>query len=95
IYPMLFDLRSVARLVGLPYFPVVAQMLALPVLGPFALLPLPSKWVIEYGQPIVTADYPSEMAEDPMAVFDLTDQVRARIQTMIDRNLMGRRSLLL
>ncbi len=95
IYPMLFDLRIVARLLGFPYFPVVAQMFALPVLGPFALLPLPSKWIIEYGDPIDTASFGSDLAEDPMALFDLTDQVRERIQQMLHRNLMGRRSVFL
>ena len=95
IYPMLFDLRIVARLLGFPYFPVVPQMFALPVLGPFALLPLPSKWIIEYGDPIDTASFGSELAEDPMALFDLTDQVRERIQQMLHSNLMGRRSVFL
>ncbi|MFO7962121.1 MAG: 1-acyl-sn-glycerol-3-phosphate acyltransferase [Nitriliruptoraceae bacterium] len=95
IYPMLFDLRIVARLLGFPYFPVVPQMFALPMLGPFALLPLPSKWIIEYGDPIDTASFGSDLAEDPMALFDLTDQVRERIQQMLQRNLMGRRSVFL
>ena len=95
IYPMLFDLRIVARLLGLPYFPVVPQMFALPLLGPFALLPLPSKWIIEYGEPIDTSVLGTELSEDPMALFDLTDQVRERIQQMLHRNLMGRRSVFL
>jgi 1-acyl-sn-glycerol-3-phosphate acyltransferase len=95
IYPMVYDLRLLARLLGLPYFPVVAQMFALPVLGPLALLPLPSKWIIEYGEPIDTTSYGPDAADDPMAVFDLTDQVRDRIQEMLYRNLMGRRSVFL
>jgi hypothetical protein len=73
----------------------VPQMFALPVLGPLALLPLPSKWVIEYGEPIDTTRYGPDAADDPMAVFDLTDQVRDRIQQMLYRNLMGRRSVFL
>jgi 1-acyl-sn-glycerol-3-phosphate acyltransferase len=95
IYPMLFDLRILARIFGFPYFPFVAQFLALPVLGPFALLPLPTKWIIEYGAPIATDTVDVETAEDPMAVFDLTDEVRDTIQEMLYRNLMGRRSVFL
>ena len=95
IYPLLYDLRVVARLLGLPYFPVVPQMFALPVLGPFALLPLPSKWIIEYGEPIDTTAYGPDASDDPMAVFDLTDRVRDTIQQMLLRNLMGRRSIFL
>jgi 1-acyl-sn-glycerol-3-phosphate acyltransferase len=95
IYPLVFDLRIVARALGLPYFPVVAQMLALPVLGPFALLPLPSRWIIEYGEPIDTSEFGPDAADDPMVLFDLADQVRDRIQGMLHRNLMGRRSVFL
>ncbi len=95
IYPLLFDLRLLARLLDLPYAPVVAQLFTLPLLGPFALLPLPSKWVIEYGEPMESMEDAQEIADDPMAVFDLTDQVRATIQGMLHRNLMGRRSVFL
>ena len=95
IWPMVYDLRLVARVLGLPYFPVVAQMFALPVLGPLALLPLPSKWVIEYGEPIDTTEYGPEAADDPMVVFDLADRVRDTIQDLLHRNLMGRRSVFL
>jgi 1-acyl-sn-glycerol-3-phosphate acyltransferase len=95
IYPLVYDMKLLARLLGLPYFPVVAQMFALPVLGPLALLPLPSKWIIEYGDPIDTTAYGPEAADDPMAVFDLTDRVRDTIQEMLYRNLMGRRSVFL
>lgn len=93
IYPLLYDFKSLARIFGFPYFPVTAQMLALPVLGPFALLPLPSKWSIEYGEPIDTSSYGAKGADDPMAVLDLAEQVRDRIQQMLYRNLMGRKSV--
>jgi 1-acyl-sn-glycerol-3-phosphate acyltransferase len=95
IWPMVYDLKLLARALGLPYFPVVAQMFALPVLGPLALLPLPSKWIIEYGEPIDTSAYGPEAADDPMVVFDLADRVRDTIQGLLHRNLMGRRSVFL
>ncbi|MBW3659173.1 MAG: acyltransferase family protein [Actinobacteria bacterium] len=93
IYPLVYDVRVLARLLGFPYFPIVAQMFAAPVLGPLSLLPLPTKWHIEYGEPIDTTDYGPDAADDPMAVFDLTDRVRDTIQQMLYRNLMGRRSV--
>ena len=93
IYPLLFDLKPLARVLGLPYLPVVPQLFALPVLGPAALLPLPSKWSIEYGDPIDTTAYGPDAADDPMTVFDLTDRVRDTIQQMLYRALMGRRSV--
>lgn len=93
IYPLILDLKALARLFGVPYFPVVAQMLAFPLLGPLALLPLPTKWHITYGEPIDTTAYGADAADDPMAVFDLTDRVRDTIQQMLYRDLMGRRSI--
>jgi 1-acyl-sn-glycerol-3-phosphate acyltransferase len=76
IYPMMGNLRSVARLLGMPYFPVTPTF---PWLGPLGLVPLPSKWLIEFGKPIETAHL-REDADDPMVVFNLADQVRETIQ---------------
>ena len=90
IYPMLANVQFLARLFGFPYFPITAQF---PLLGPLGLLPLPSKWVIDFGEPIDTTPYGPEAADDPMLVFELTDRVRDTIQQMLYRNLMGRRSI--
>jgi 1-acyl-sn-glycerol-3-phosphate acyltransferase len=75
-YPMLGNVRSLARLLGLPYFPVTPTF---PWLGPLGLIPLPSKWLIEFGKPIETAHLADD-AEDPMVIFNLADQVRETIQ---------------
>lgn len=93
IYPLLWDATALARVLDLPYVPIVAQTLALPVLGPAALLPLPSRWAIHYGEPIDTTAYGPEAADDPMTVFDLADEVRERIQQQLYSMLMGRRSV--
>jgi len=90
IYPMLGNLKTLARLLGLPYLPVTPTF---PLLGPFGLIPLPSKWIIEFGEPIETASYGPEAADDPMLVFNLTDQVRETIQQTLYSLLMQRRSI--
>ena len=77
IYPMLADLKPLARLLGLPYFPVTPTF---PWLGPLGLVPLPSKWMIQFCPPIPTAHL-TEHADDPMVVYNLADQVRETIQT--------------
>jgi len=64
-----------------------------PWLGPLGLVPLPSKWIIEFGEPIATEDFPVGAADDPMLVFNLTDQVRETIQHTLYRLLMARRSV--
>ncbi|TDD69462.1 acyltransferase family protein [Jiangella aurantiaca] len=80
IYPMIGNAESLARLLGLPYFPLTPTF---PWLGPLGLVPLPSKWIIEFGEPIRTDDYPPGAADDPMVVFELTDQVRDTIQATL------------
>jgi len=90
IYPMVANLKFLARIFGLPYFPVTWQF---PLLGPLGVLPLPSKWSIEFGEPIDTTPYGSEGADDPMLVFEMTDRVRDTIQQMLYRTLLGRGSI--
>jgi 1-acyl-sn-glycerol-3-phosphate acyltransferase len=90
IYPVIGNLSAVARAVGLPYLPITPTF---PWLGPLGLIPLPSKWIIEFGKPIRTDEYPPGAADDPMLVFDLADQVRESIQQALYRLLMQRRSV--
>jgi 1-acyl-sn-glycerol-3-phosphate acyltransferase len=92
IYPMLTDVKLLARLFGLPYFPVTPLF---PLAGLAGLVPLPSKWRIAFGEPIYTNDYAASDAEDPMVTFELTDQVRETIQQTLYRLLAGRRNVFL
>lgn len=81
IYPKIGDLRTLARLLGLPYLPITPLF---PWLGPLGLVPLPSKWMIEFGEPIRTDEYEPSAADDPMTVFNITDHVREVIQQMLN-----------
>jgi 1-acyl-sn-glycerol-3-phosphate acyltransferase len=92
IYPMLGNMPTVARLLGLPYVPITPTF---PWLGPLGAIPLPSKWLIEFGPPIETTTLGPDAADDPMLVFDLTDQVRETIQQTLYSLLMQRRSVFL
>ena len=107
IYPILGNMKTLARLLGVPYIPVTPTFpwlgpLGLPYvpitptfpwLGPLGAIPLPSKWIIEFGEPIPTDGFGPEAADDPMLVFNLTDQVRETIQHTLYRLLMQRRSV--
>ncbi|GGX02608.1 lysophospholipid acyltransferase family protein [Streptomyces chryseus] len=90
IYPMIGNARTVARVLGLPYFPLTPTF---PWLGPLGAVPLPTKWTIQFGAPIPTDGYPAEAAEDPMLMFNLTDQVREQIQHTLYKLLVQRRSV--
>jgi 1-acyl-sn-glycerol-3-phosphate acyltransferase len=89
-YPILGNLPTVARLLGLPYAPVTPTW---PLLGPLGLIPLPSKWLIEFAPPVPTDGLGEGAADDPMLVFDLTDQVRQTIQQTLYSLLVQRRSV--
>jgi 1-acyl-sn-glycerol-3-phosphate acyltransferase len=86
IYPILADIKPLARLLGLPYFPVTPTF---PWLGPLGLVPLPSKWMIQFCEPIPTAHL-REHADDPMVVYNLADQVRETIQATLHQLLEKR-----
>jgi 1-acyl-sn-glycerol-3-phosphate acyltransferase len=90
IYPLVGNVPSLARLLGLPYIPITPFF---PWLGPLGLVPLPSKWLLEFGEPIRTDEYDAGAADDPMLVFNVTDQVRETIQQTLYTLLMQRQSV--
>ena len=92
IYPMVGDLRPVARLLGLPYFPVTPFW---PWLGPLGMIPLPSKWRIQFHAPIDVSDLSFKDADDQHQVMALADEVRDTIQRGIYDNLKLRRGVFL
>jgi 1-acyl-sn-glycerol-3-phosphate acyltransferase len=89
IYPLISRAPAVARALGVPYFPITPLF---PWFGVLGMIPLPSKWVIQFGDAITTDELRPGAAEDPMIVFNITDQVRETIQQTLYRLLMQRRS---
>ena len=90
IYPLVGNLPGLARILGVPYIPITPTF---PLLGPLGLVPLPSKWLLEFGEPIRTDEYDGGAADDPMLVFNVTDQVRETIQQTLYTLLMERESV--
>ena len=58
----------------------------------WALVPLPSKWRIEFCDPIETAGYGPEAVDDRALVFELSERVRDTIQQTVYANLVKRGS---
>jgi 1-acyl-sn-glycerol-3-phosphate acyltransferase len=87
IYPKLGDLPPVARMLGAPFFPLTPTF---PWLGPLGVVPLPSKWRIEFLEPIETASYGPEAAADRALVLELSERVRGEIQQALYANLVRR-----
>ena len=90
IYPLIGNVPALARLLGVPYLPITPFF---PLLGPLGMVPLPSKWLIEFGEPIRTDELDPGAADDPMLVFNVTDQVRETIQQTLYSLLMQRKSI--
>jgi 1-acyl-sn-glycerol-3-phosphate acyltransferase len=86
-HPILFKLRTVARSVGLPFVPVTPTF---PWLGPAGLLPLPSKWRIRIGDPMPTDGVGAESADDEVLISRMTEDLRQRIQSMLDEDRRAR-----
>jgi 1-acyl-sn-glycerol-3-phosphate acyltransferase len=89
IYPLIARVPLLARALGWPYFPITPLF---PWFGPLGLIPLPSKWIIHVGEAITTDELGIGAADDPMIVFNITDQVRETIQQNLYALLMQRRS---
>jgi len=89
-YPLLANVPALARLLNTPYFPITPTW---PWLGPLGLIPLPSKWIMEFGEPVPTDHMGKAAAEDPMLIFDLTDQIRETIQQTLYSLLSLRRTV--
>ena len=91
IHPMLTKVTWLARSVGIPYIPITPTF---PLLGPIGAVPMPTKWFIAFGEPLYyNAEYGVDGANDRILVNKLAEQVRAKIQQMIDNLLRERKSI--
>jgi 1-acyl-sn-glycerol-3-phosphate acyltransferase len=92
IHPMLGRMTWLTKYLGVPYVPITPTF---PWLGLAGTIPLPTKWLIRFGEPLRFSDqYGPEHAGDPILVNRLSEQVRSTIQSMVDEALLGRRSVL-
>jgi 1-acyl-sn-glycerol-3-phosphate acyltransferase len=83
-HPMMFSTQRIAKLFGLNYLPFTATF---PWLGPLGLLPLPSRWVILFGEPIDVSSEPASAAEDEVLVSRINDEVRESVQGLLRKAL--------
>jgi len=79
-----------AKVTGLPYFPISPTF---PWLGLLGLVPLPTKWYIDFGEPIILDGYGPDAGQNLVLVSQLSDQVRNTVQEMIHGRLAQRNSV--
>jgi 1-acyl-sn-glycerol-3-phosphate acyltransferase len=82
--PVLLDLSTLAKKLGLPLLPITPTF---PWLGPLGLLPYPVSYQIVYGEPLRFYErYSAEDARDPELLRFLSRQVRRAVQRLIDQH---------
>jgi 1-acyl-sn-glycerol-3-phosphate acyltransferase len=82
--PILFDIKPLARRMGVPVAPITPTF---PWFGPLGLLPYPVSYRIVYGEPLRYHErFGPEAADDSRLVRYLANQVRRSVQLLIDRN---------
>jgi 1-acyl-sn-glycerol-3-phosphate acyltransferase len=89
-HPVLFKVETFARMAGLPFLPVTPTF---PWLGPLGLVPLPSKWSLQFGPAISTAHLGREAARDELLVSRMTEELRREIQSRVNDGLRARSSI--
>lgn len=85
-YPTLYNLKGLAKLVGLPSCPVWLQM-PVPFVG---LLPLPVKYRLAFGEPMLFEGDPDD---EDTAIHDKVEAVRGRLQRLLSETRRQRRSV--
>lgn len=88
--PLLFKIEHLSKALGVPYVPVTPTF---PLLGPLGLLPAPTKWTIQFGEPLDLSSHGPAAADDEILVGKLAERVRATIQGMLDRTIGSRKSV--
>jgi 1-acyl-sn-glycerol-3-phosphate acyltransferase len=91
IHPMIGKLTWLAKLLGLPFIPITPTF---PLLGPFGLIPLPSKWYINFGKPILYDAYTDADLDDNILIGRLNEELRQSIQSMIRSSLKRRAGII-
>ena len=85
--PSVANFKPLAQLLGAPYFPLPMH---LPLLGPLAYVPLPTKFTITFGEPML---FQGRYDDEDEVIDDKVIEVKARIQTMINDGLARRDSI--
>jgi 1-acyl-sn-glycerol-3-phosphate acyltransferase len=83
-YPSLTDLKSLARVLGLPALPIIPQLF----LGMW--FPLPTKYRIYFGEPLYFNGDPDD---DDAAIDEKVWVVQATIQSMVNRGVKERKAI--
>jgi 1-acyl-sn-glycerol-3-phosphate acyltransferase len=83
-YPSLADVKPLARVLGMPAFPIIPQVFV------GMLAPLPTRYRIYFGEPLTFQGDPDD---DDAVIEAKVAAVKTTIQTMLQRGLRERKSV--
>ncbi len=89
--PILFRLPSVAKALGLPYFPVTANLLTFGPMG--IVLPFPAKFKLRVLDPVTFDVPPDQERYSKSRVMDEAERIRTLLQDTVYDMLRHRRSV--
>ncbi len=89
--PILFKLPSMAKVLGTPYLPVTANMLAFGPLGAVAYFP--AKFKLQVLDPVHLDAEPDQQRYSRSRIMDESEAIRQRIQAALYEMLRQRRSV--
>lgn len=81
------NVEWLAKALGMPYVPVPAL---LPLLGPLAMLPLPTRFHVHFGEPMT---FSGPFDDEDEAIDRKVSVVMQRVQSMIDEGRKARASI--
>lgn len=84
-----YDAKGLAKRLGMPYLPIHPL---LPLLGPLAYLPLPTKFYVDFGEPL---RFSGPFDDEDSVIDEKVTVVQNRVQAMIDDRLATRPSIFL
>ena len=90
IHPMIWKSEKLGKIMGMPYFPFTPTF---PWLGPLGIVPLPTKWKIIFDKPVSFSKYSAKDAEKPHLVEKVSEQIKEKIQALINQGLKQRESV--
>lgn len=89
--PIFAHFKLLQKISGLIYFPLTPSFPHFGLAAP--LLYMPSKFKIRFMEPVDMAEYPVETIDDPAAIQEISEDIRARIQHQLDAMLDARESV--
>jgi 1-acyl-sn-glycerol-3-phosphate acyltransferase len=90
IFPNFVNVKSLARILRMPFFPLTVTFPWMPL--PLQFVPLPVRWSIKIHEPIIL-DYPPEKATDRKLALKITREIQYLIQRDLNELLRERKSV--